>query len=429
MIAACTPAAGPPSLARDLLASVDCFIAARVETGYAQLLAPGGGLATALTIGLTLYVAVYGYRLVLGRTTLSLSDLVPRFVAIGLMLALVTNWPTYQRVVFNMVFDGPQAIAGLVLPRSGNSSADNVVASVQTLFDAMTDYAGKAWSQRQAAAPAATGATLDPTVTDPPVAAAAPASAPKPEGAGSPPAANPSLNPLALGPGQFVAIALWASALLMLASSIGLLLVVRIILAVLLMFGPVFIALALFAPTRGLFEGWLRATVRFALVPLVVLPLTAVLVAILPRFVAALPPLPVIAFRDSPALAILMITGVGAVVLSQALPLCGIIADAFRLPRVAAAVAVTDGVPAPARPALPAVASRAETIAAMARTTTAGADRSASARSGTLVAAGLVETPALGGRPSDDVAGRLGQTNRTTPRRTGFASGLRIGTQ
>ena len=46
------------------------------------------------------------------------------------------------------------------------------------------------------------------------------------------------------------------------------LVVCRLALAALLILGPVFIVLALFEGTRGLFEGWLKSVAMFALVPL-----------------------------------------------------------------------------------------------------------------------------------------------------------------
>jgi type IV secretion system protein VirB6 len=121
--------------------------------------------------------------------------------------------------------------------------------------------------------------------------------------------------------------------LVMMAASVGVLLVVRIILALLLVLGPVFIAFALFAPTRGLFEGWLRTTVKFAVVPLFTLPFTAALVAVLIPFVTALDDTPIENFRDGPALAIVAITLVFAAVLFQAVRLAGGIAAGLRLPR------------------------------------------------------------------------------------------------
>jgi type IV secretion system protein VirB6 len=419
MIDACVIPPGPPSLARDVLASTDCFIATRVEQAYAQLLAPGGEFSGALTIALTLYVAFYGYRLVLGRSALTLAGLVPHFIRIGVVLALVTSWPSYQRLVFDLMFAGPQQIAGAVMARSGSGSAGNVVTSLQTLFDRMTDYAGEAWAQRPVASnapPQATPPGQLPVTPDPATSApTAPAAATGAAAAGLP----------VLGPPQFVAIAMWASALLMLASSIGLLLIARIILALLLMFGPVFVAMALFGATRGLFEGWLRVMVKFGLVPLIVLPLSAVLVTVLSRFVADLEPGPILAFRDTPALAMLMITLVFAIVLSQALSLTGTIARGLRLPRAAepAPVAADQAAPGALPGPLP-QPSRAEAIASL--VPLAPAEGMGGSAPGTLVISSRRSEPAPPA-PLDptDYAGRLGQSVRRMPPRTGFAAGLR----
>jgi type IV secretion system protein VirB6 len=435
MIDACAIAAGPPSLARDVLASTDCFIATRVEQAYGQLLAPGGGFSTALTIGLTIYVAVYGYRLVLGQAALTLGQVVPHFIKIGLVLAMVTSWPTYQRLVFDLMFAGPQEIAGAVMARSGNGSPDNVVSALQTLFDDMTDYAGDAWDQRGPAGKAVPGAAPvaappggapkqpSPFTPDPATAAAMASNVPI-NAAATPPAS--AAVPFALGPPQFTAMALWASALLMFATSIGLLLIVRIILAVLLMFGPVFIAMALFGVTRSLFEGWLRVTVKFALVPLIVLPLSAVLVAVLGRFVGELVPGPILAFRDTPALAILAIVVVFSAVLSQALSLTGTIAGAIRLPRrrePSSPVLDTGIVPPPIAPV--AQPSRAEAIASLVPMATQAGSGGSSPRSGDLVASRLVEAPANRNVAPAEFENRLGQGFRRHPPRTGFAADMR----
>ncbi|MBC7520669.1 MAG: hypothetical protein H7268_06200, partial [Sandarakinorhabdus sp.] len=58
MIAVCATPANSASLARDALASADCLSGTQVEAGYAALMAPGGNFSNALTIGLTIYVAV-----------------------------------------------------------------------------------------------------------------------------------------------------------------------------------------------------------------------------------------------------------------------------------------------------------------------------------------------------------------------------------
>src|ERR1019366_996666 len=50
--------------------------------------------------------------------------------------------------------------------------------------------------------------------------------------------------------------------------TVGVLVACRLALAALLILGPIFIVLALFQSTRGLFEGWLKSVAMFAFVPL-----------------------------------------------------------------------------------------------------------------------------------------------------------------
>jgi type IV secretion system protein VirB6 len=79
----------------------------------------------------------------------------------------------------------------------------------------------------------------------------------------------------------------WASAIILLLATLGLLVIARIVLAVLLALGPVFIVFGLFDGARGLFEGWLRTAVGFAVAPtLVVLGGSGVLAVIGPMISA-----------------------------------------------------------------------------------------------------------------------------------------------
>lgn len=314
MIGTC-PAIAADALAQGVLASADCLIASQVEQGYAGLLAPGGSLAAALTAALTIYIAVFGYRLVLGLSSLTLAEVVPHFVKIGIVFALATSWPSYQTLVFDTLFQGPQQVADVIVARAAGPGvrSGDVMGAVQAVFTRLTDAADDAWAQ-----------------TPPPAVVARVA----------PGAANvsaPAALPVQYGPPQFVAALLWACALVLMASSVGVLLVVRIVLALLLLLGPLFIAFALFRVTRGLAEGWLRVTVKFALVPLFALPLIAVAVTALAPLVAGLGSEPIAAVRDTPALLILLVVVVFAAVMVQAARLGGGIASNIRLPRAARA--------------------------------------------------------------------------------------------
>lgn len=136
------------------------------------------------------------------------------------------------------------------------------------------------------------------------------------------------------------ALALNASALLVLLTSLGAVLAAKIVLGLLLGLGPVFVALFLFDATRGVFEGWLRASIAFALAPLMaILGLVVQLTLVAPEL-ARLVEMRTQGVVDlAPANAIFLLTLISTGV-SLALAIAvAMIAMGLRLPRVNAAVA------------------------------------------------------------------------------------------
>ena len=246
MAGAC-PVPGPDDpLVRGLLGVVDCNVQTVVQTGYATLFQPGGAFVSVLTVLMTLYVALVGYRLLLGRSPLTVTDLALTTVKLGAVLALATQWGTYQSLVYRTLFFGPEQIADVILHglrANGSVVGGNVYDGLQRAFTDMTAFS--------------------PAMPPGAPAVVAPATA--------------ALGPNAAGAGQiasllskagFDSLLLLGSAVILLLSSLGVLLASKIVLALLLAFGPIFIALLLFESTQGLFQGWLRATLGFAFAPL-----------------------------------------------------------------------------------------------------------------------------------------------------------------
>ena len=407
MIDACPSAVAADALARDVLASADCLIAGEVQQGYAALLAPGGTFATALTIALTIYVAIFAYRLMLGLTSLTLAEVVPHFVKIGVVFVLVTSWAGYQTLVFDTLFHGPEQLADAIVRQAAGAgtATGDVLGALQDVFTRLTDAAGDAWGQT-------------PPVPVHPVAATVPATATAVTAAATaPPAATPALP--TLGAPQFVAVLLWASALVLMAASVGVLLVVRIVLALLLLLGPVFLAFALFRATRGLAEGWLRVTVKFALVPLFALPLIAVVVAVLAPVVAGLGDAPIVSVRDGPVLLILLVVLVFAAVMAQAARLGSGIAGSIRLPRRPPPVVAAPGSVVRAAPPVAAAVPGGSRTDLIVQAIDGGGGRTALA--GAAAAPVRPASPASRDhcrrrrcalQPAADISGRLGQGYR-----------------
>jgi len=249
-MAAC-PAPDPSDpLVHGLLGVVDCNVQQLVRGGYDTLFQPSGVFPQVLTVLLTLYVAFVGYQLLLGRTRLNVSDFALTAVKLGAVVALATQWSTYQALIYHVLFFGPQQVANLIL----HSLSDRGATQGGDVFDGLQ----RAFTDLTSFSPAA-----------PPGGAAAPVVV----GGGTP------LNPTGSATGilstlltkaGFDAELMLASAVVLMLSSLGVLLAAKIVLGMLLATGPIFIAMLLFEGTRGLFIGWLRACLGFAFAPLAV---------------------------------------------------------------------------------------------------------------------------------------------------------------
>lgn len=326
------PAPGPDeTLVRGLLGVVDCNVQGLVRGGYATLFEPSSGFSVVLTSLLTIFVAVMGYRLLLGRAQLRVSEVALTAVKIGAVLALTTGWSTYQTVVYDFLFKGPAQLADLMLahvqPR-GSLFRGDVFDGLQSVFDTLntnaTAYGQNAASAAASAIPqpgtgavggvAAFGQNL--TSTPLPVA-----------GGGS-------------GSVGFGSQALTICAMILLLSSLGVLLAAKVVLGLLLAIGPLFIALMLFESTRGLFEGWLRATLAFAFAPLAATVLLGVTLTVLePALLQMQDRVAAGDFSKTPVYTVIVLIVVFAGVSVGALVAGGIIALGLRLPGPRAAPA------------------------------------------------------------------------------------------
>ena len=138
---ALNPAAGS---AETMVNAVDCYIQSTVQAGYANLLGAGSVFNLALTIALTIYVAIIGYRLIFGRSALSVGEMMPRMIMIGAVLALTSNLATYQVLVYDVLTDGPQEIVRAMNP--DDSNVRGITERVDMLSGRMVDLAD-AWTE------------------------------------------------------------------------------------------------------------------------------------------------------------------------------------------------------------------------------------------------------------------------------------------
>src|SRR6185437_7434119 len=195
-------AEGPAGVADDLQ-KVDCLANDATAMSFGRLFGAHGSFTTALTIILTLYVALLAFNLLTGRSALKISVLTPRMMTLGLVLTFATSWIAYQSVVWNLATGAPDEIASVLVGSKG-SATSLFAQQLDGFFAAITDAASNV--QPNAATAAANPAAI---------AAASSMTSPA--------------NILSIG------------ALILLLGTVGVLVVCRLALAALLILGPIFI--------------------------------------------------------------------------------------------------------------------------------------------------------------------------------------------
>lgn len=200
------------------LRAVDCAATATAQAAFGRLFGPDGALLAALQILLTLYVAFFAISLMLGRSRLGVTALTPKMITLGLVLTFATSWAAYQTYVWNIAIGTPNELAGILMGTTG-SATDVFAQKIDIVFAALIQVSSDTAAE-------ATASTFSP-------------------------------------PGL-----LWFGATLLLLGTVGVLATCKIALAVLLALGPIFVVMALFPATRGLFTGWLKGVVMLAFAPL-----------------------------------------------------------------------------------------------------------------------------------------------------------------
>lgn len=202
----------------DSLRSVDCAATAMAQAAFNRLFTSDGAFGPAFTILLVLWIAFLGFSLMTGRSRIGLTSLTPRMVTLVLVITFATSWLAFQSVFWNLAVGAPDEIAGALMGTQG--SATMIFADkLDVVMGALMDVSG---GQE-----------------------------------------TPDSISLFSPPGL-----LWAGGTMLLLGTVGVLATCKIALAILMGLGPIFIVMALFDGTRGLFVGWLKGIVMLALAPL-----------------------------------------------------------------------------------------------------------------------------------------------------------------
>lgn len=296
----------------NVVAYVDCQALSLGEVVY-RALGAGSPFGTVLTGLLTIYVALIGYRLLLG-SDITIRNTLTVALRLGIVMALATQWSAYRVLVFDVATKVPQELATATLGQAGLASQ-----GISSLTSRIDDVRSALEEVGQAAATSQTGTVPQaPQGADQTSPANGSAAAPQTAG-GSPQYSLGLSGSIAVGTMAISALAGFVS--------------VRVTMALLLALGPAFIAFLLFDGTRGLFNSWVRGLAGTVIGALAVPAVLALELAIIEPQVLALRDL--VAASEplgSLPLEILATTGIFALVMLAALAAAVRAATGFRLP-------------------------------------------------------------------------------------------------
>lgn len=208
-----------------IITNIDCQAQLVGSLGWQALGQPGSLAAMLMASLLTLFVALFGIRLLFGPT-LGARDMVLDVLKIGVVLTLAFSWPAFRTLIHDLVIAGPGEIAAAVTAPLRGDEGGSFVAQLQAIDDAILRLT-ETGTGRQV------GAFIDR------------------EAAGGTFRGTALQDEDAFGNARLV----W------LAGIIGVFALLRLVAGLLLALGPLAAGMLLFEPTRGLFSGWLRGLV------------------------------------------------------------------------------------------------------------------------------------------------------------------------
>jgi type IV secretion system protein VirB6 len=212
----------------DFLNNVDLAVNGFLIAGYDRV---RDAVQTPLRLCLAISVAIYGLLMLTGHATLSVRGAFGRLALMLFVYVLATNADFYTSYVEKLFVQAPASIGNVLVGGGGTGSQNS---AMDQFYTTGMDAGDKLWSR---------GSLY-------------------------------TLSPL------FAAAVVYAITLGVAAYAAFLLALAQIALAVLLILTPLFALCYLFSHTRRLFEGWLGQVIHYALVPILVYGVLALILAI-----------------------------------------------------------------------------------------------------------------------------------------------------
>lgn len=207
------------------LQHLDCQGRSIGAYGYGAMASPSSLSFAVLTSLLTLFVALFGIRMLLGYA-IQMRDLVNDILKVGIVLTLATSWPAWRVIGYDLVIQGPTEVAQSIAGASGLSATPSLVGRLQNVDEGLVAMTAFGTGRLTGGVAGASDR-------------------------------GDSFHGIAIGDDTGFG---WGR-ILFLSSTIGLYAVARLGSGILLALAPLMAPLLLFGQTSGLFAGWLKGLV------------------------------------------------------------------------------------------------------------------------------------------------------------------------
>ncbi|HZW61284.1 MAG TPA: type IV secretion system protein [Candidatus Babeliales bacterium] len=277
----------------DSLNTVDAVIGNFVNTAYTNFVRANSGLITSL---FTVYVMFLGYRFLFHSHHFNLSTVTQHLVTMLCVYGLIMNWQLYHLFVYKIFTTEPGNIAQILVNSAGKFQSESSIAqALDGIYEAIMNASMGFFGQM-----------------------------------------NFSASGIAF---LFYGGLVFLIGSLMCVFALLLFIYAKMMMAVGLALGPIFILFILWEPTKGMFSAWLRKLVTIALIPVVT---SAILVLMLSVINVTLPSMKVPAhqmefYGIAPFLGLSLAT---TLILTQVFRICSSLAGGITLASISAGAAI-----------------------------------------------------------------------------------------
>ena len=133
----CTPVTTGNRFLAEAMAHIDCQAQAIGAYGYGALADPGSAVSIALTGMFTIFIAIFGYRLMVGEE-MRTRGIVGDMLKVGIVLTLATSWPAWRTLGYDVAMKAPGELASSIAGASRlPGGTGDMVSRLQAADDAI----------------------------------------------------------------------------------------------------------------------------------------------------------------------------------------------------------------------------------------------------------------------------------------------------